>query len=674
MKSSVSLRRMRFFRLSIMRMLSRLTLLALSLLLVTPCMAMPPQNERPFGPATVEKLDSDSITVRSDSGNPATYSGLSGAIVAKESAIEITDLRVGQIVMYFGASTGSDVRAEVIKLLPSDVMKDLPPKRPEGPNFGRIKSVTPLVVETSSGTVSLITSPRSIVLEERGASVLDIALGQSVMLIGGPARLSRVIIQQPNPRNSNNQRPSKPEMQQPSSLEKPPALPMPTMPWLDKFSKAEMDATVASHFGIKDAVMYRMDLLSWNDHYGEELQDLGIHWMEPAASFGIGPASVIRPDGSYDWSRFDMLVKSAQANNVHMSVIIHATEPAKGGAGRIVPSRPTDMHAYKKFVTALVERYDADGINDMPGLRYPIKHWKIEDEAMLKTFFHGSGEDYAAIVEAAYDSIKAADKKATVILSMLRGYDVLGGAANRFMDDFFQAVSATGRGPLWDVMDHHWMIGDSEAAYPMDYRNIASELQQVRASAARFGIAMRPVWCMEAAGLYSSEQAQAVDMFKRFIYAFSQGVEKVFWSGLVESPKETQGNLGGLAVELFRKSALIDSTSKKKLSYHTLKHLVSSVDGFDSKTITVIKDKDGIFIAKFVVSGSPVWIAWNDRHSPAAIDIKTGGLKSKFKIETAIARLNKSEAEFKSEYAKSSADGSLSITVDELPVIVTQSR
>ena len=31
-------------------------------------------------------------------------------------------------------------------------------------------------------------------------------------------------------------------------------------------------------------------------------------------------------------------------------------------------------------VTAVVERYDCDGYNDMPGLRYPVVYYEIGDE------------------------------------------------------------------------------------------------------------------------------------------------------------------------------------------------------------------------------------------------------------------------------------------------------
>jgi len=47
------------------------------------------------------------------------------------------------------------------------------------------------------------------------------------------------------------------------------------------------------------------------------------------------------------------------------------------GRGR---RKPYDMDAYRRFVLALVERYDGDGKDDMPGLKYPIKYWEASNE------------------------------------------------------------------------------------------------------------------------------------------------------------------------------------------------------------------------------------------------------------------------------------------------------
>ncbi|MFN7145824.1 MAG: glycosyl hydrolase, partial [Myxococcota bacterium] len=45
---------------------------------------------------------------------------------------------------------------------------------------------------------------------------------------------------------------------------------------------------------------------------------------------------------------------------------------------------PDDMAAYTAWVSALVERYDHDGVDDMPGLAAPIRYWEVDNEPDLK--------------------------------------------------------------------------------------------------------------------------------------------------------------------------------------------------------------------------------------------------------------------------------------------------
>ena len=48
------------------------------------------------------------------------------------------------------------------------------------------------------------------------------------------------------------------------------------------------------------------------------------------------------------------------------------------------------MDDYKTFLLKLVDRYDGDGSNDMPGLTKPIIYWDIMNEPEFKMFFKGS--------------------------------------------------------------------------------------------------------------------------------------------------------------------------------------------------------------------------------------------------------------------------------------------
>ncbi|OGP34577.1 MAG: hypothetical protein A2X93_06015 [Deltaproteobacteria bacterium GWC2_56_8] len=312
---------------------------------------------------------------------------------------------------------------------------------------------------------------------------------------------------------------------------------------------------------------------------------------------------------AFDWARYDRLIENAQAYNIHISAIIIAREPLAEQGQRRPPSLPADLKGYQSFVRALVERYDGDGKDDKPGLLYPIKNWKIEDEAMAKIYFNGTPSDYARLVNAAYDAIKQSDSGANVILAMVRGYDAFGEADPKaFMEGFFSEFARLSRGRKWDTIDQHSMIVSRTADPEKQYLEIGRYVEDVKAASKRYGFEPAPFWAMEVAGIDPPpERAHAIDLFKRYVYAFSVGVRKVFWSGLAEKPPQSTSGIK----DPLEKATLIDSHGQKKLAYYTYKKMVSMLDGFDVNRVETIKH-DGVYVFRFSRDSKPVWVAWND--------------------------------------------------------------
>ena len=83
------------------------------------------------------------------------------------------------------------------------------------------------------------------------------------------------------------------------------------------------------------------------------------------------------------------------------------------------------MELYKNFVSKLVERYDGDGADDMPGLTIPVKHWEVLNEPEFQEepliFFQGSSADYFEILQATYETVKKADPEALVVQGSMAG-------------------------------------------------------------------------------------------------------------------------------------------------------------------------------------------------------------------------------------------------------------
>ncbi|MEY3212581.1 MAG: hypothetical protein RIT28_3062, partial [Pseudomonadota bacterium] len=87
-----------------------------------------------------------------------------------------------------------------------------------------------------------------------------------------------------------------------------------------------------------------------------------------------------------------------------------------------------DEAAYAAWVTSAVERYDGDGVDDMPGLVAPVRHWEVDNEPDLKNSLAPKGgtyrydpatfclpDQYARVLLLTSKAIKAADAGATVL-------------------------------------------------------------------------------------------------------------------------------------------------------------------------------------------------------------------------------------------------------------------
>ncbi len=196
-------------------------------------------------------------------------------------------------------------------------------------------------------------------------------------------------------------------------------------PGIPRYTPPIPEEILASHFGISNV-----------DQGIDGIAEVGIRWAKPLAfpSAGFIWGLIERESGKYIWQEVDKLAQKIQGYNFAILAVIWPfaewdqanwglvadTEPLEfeqwmGRSRR----KPYDMDAYRRFVSALVERYDGDGIGDMPGLKYPIKHWQVGFAPSLRgcylVFFDGSSQDYLEILIAIYQAVKEADPEAKVL-------------------------------------------------------------------------------------------------------------------------------------------------------------------------------------------------------------------------------------------------------------------
>lgn len=137
------------------------------------------------------------------------------------------------------------------------------------------------------------------------------------------------------------------------------------------------------------------------------LKDTGIPTAKHYVEIVQWEATQMDLKGPINFSRFDWFVKEFQLAGIKDLTIClksrHRTA-SKDYTWDHSP-KPEYMEHYKKWVQSIVERYDMDGVNDMPGLIAPVRHYEIGNE--FSSYEPGSAANYIEMLKLAYDTIHA---------------------------------------------------------------------------------------------------------------------------------------------------------------------------------------------------------------------------------------------------------------------------
>lgn len=309
------------------------------------------------------------------------------------------------------------------------------------------------------------------------------------------------------------------------------------------------------------------------------------------------PQSYIEKDQRYDFSLTDAVVRDAQSNGLDVLFTIFPTNAEK----------PSDMEAYKKFVKSLVERYDGDGVDDMPGLAYPIKHWEVMNEPdmtpetippemlekLMAFMFKGDAQDYFEILKATYKAVKEADPEAKVLIAAPS-------SLNDRAIEFFDEVFSLGGGQYFDIANLHMIAFEKDYTPETDFG-----IERYKQLLASHGLGDKPIWITElqlGATSPEGEEKQAEALVKGCVRAFALGVERIRYQPLkVPDPQ---------APEPYKAAALVDKSGRKKPGYYAFKALVDLIGRFES-----VEKLEGSCY-KFVVEGREVYVVWGDGKLP----------------------------------------------------------
>lgn len=427
--------------------------------------------------------------------------------------------------------------------------------------------------------------------------------------------------------------------------------------------------------------------------------DMGVGWArEGVYAFWF----LIQPN--LDSSRYDFSLHDQQWGSVPANIRILGNIAPQGprDEGRCLKGSfmPVDEATYAAFVRATIERYDGDGVDDMPGLANPIKYWQVGNEP------DGSRvKDFASLQRITYTAIKESCPDCMVLIGGVPGFpsDYISG----FESDYAPILKEL-NGKYVDIFDFHW-YGMATGDYRLrDTANGGDVLAHIRQTLNADGFpADMPVWITEM-GSYSgdpsesagppgrqvkklehppqTERQQAQDYFKRLIYPLSRGVSKVFLAfGLMEGFKHDDGYFDHTGLIYDGEGAGDPGRGVKKLSYYTYKKMSEKLTGADWSTIITLRDGsagDHLYIFRVSMGGNDIYIAWWDYFDETGF--KTGDTKvvdlndvegSAAIVTRVVPRVESGQqvgdyATAFESYEMPIEDGSLNVTLGEDPVIV----
>jgi len=150
----------------------------------------------------------------------------------------------------------------------------------------------------------------------------------------------------------------------------------------------------------------------------ELLAPIGLQMAKPLPeNFAWGNMQTA-PDAPIDFGRLDVFVKEFQDAGFREFLIALKSGSSWGSkdfsalsSSNLTP-KPAHMATYEQWIYSVVERYDADGLEDMPGLLFPVRYYEIGSE--FSSYEPEPVEDYLEMLEHAHAAAHRANEAVIV--------------------------------------------------------------------------------------------------------------------------------------------------------------------------------------------------------------------------------------------------------------------
>ena len=185
----------------------------------------------------------------------------------------------------------------------------------------------------------------------------------------------------------------------------------------------------------------------------------------------------------WDWRQSDLWVKTVQEAGLEALMVI-GPWPGNRTAAYTPHYLPDDLDAYAEYVRRVVERYDGDGQDDMPGLTRPIRYWEVDNEPDLHHTAPAKGvpnppdpstfetpAEYAQILKLSSQIIRATHPNPTILSGGLFRPHAQNG--RQYLEDL---LAISGVKESFDVLSLHCYFDANHLDIPERTMRLAAEL------------------------------------------------------------------------------------------------------------------------------------------------------------------------------------------------------
>ncbi len=385
---------------------------------------------------------------------------------------------------------------------------------------------------------------------------------------------------------------------------------------------AEFDGAFACMEPARDKRSYEDDDFIFGIAYGASPDNLSPIAANKSALIGI---TMLRSNprwnwtqpkaDQWDWSKVDELTKVHSREGIRLQPLVNGTPrwaalPSADGKNHGGGSSPPDAEAWRAWIGELAKR-----------LKGKAHYWEIWNEPDIG-FFTGTQEQYFAMLEIAYEQIKAVDPSAVV------------------MTGGFVSMVHHGRKPLMverllaDHHDHFDMIAYHTHGHFVNFREELDDrllpyCKQVLPNP-------RPLYFTETGmDTRMGERYQAITLPKKIVFAWSRGAVAYTWFSLHDHPNVDSRTKPGFTYGLctsFRKIDPAESwtwenmdydAAYPKASYVAMNTVTSVLHG--ARFVRQIDLGQDCFVFEFVSrEGNEVYVMWRETKGSDTFDVILG--------------------------------------------------